>query len=170
MALQLRCSSCRKAFPWKASEGMPDACPLCKEPIGGNRDDDDIVMPFIRSAKTDRTDKVYRDMERGSEIRAELGAQAAGVPVSEMSALKMTDMKDNQREGDIAAKLTPMPAGQEGQFFQPNGSEYMAGNASGAVSLNGQTIGNVAPRAGATAVETIRGVMGKGPWSVATNR
>ena len=159
MALRLRCPHCRKAFAWEAGGGFPDKCQLCGEAVGGNRDDNDIVMPFIRSPKTDRIDKVYRDTERGSEIRAEVAAQQLGVPVSEMSALKVTDMNDNQREGDIAAKLVP-DAGA-GQYFQPNGAEYAAGTASGIVNVNGQVTTGVVPRAGMKAMNTIQGLMGK---------
>lgn len=166
MAFQLRCPKCRKAFPWKPTDAMPTDCPLCWESISEERADDDIVMPFIRSAKTDRTDKLYRDMEAGSEQRAVLGAQAAGCSVQDMAGLKMTDMKDNQREGDIAAVLTPSP--DEAKFFQPNGAEYMAGNASGAVNINGRITTGIEPRAGATAINTVRNVMGQGPWQVAT--
>lgn len=166
MALRLRCPSCRKAFPWQPSEGMPDDCPLCGAKVGTDRADDDIVMPFIRSARTDRTDKVYRDMEAGSETRARIAAEMTGAPVSEMSALKITDLNSNQREGDIAAVLRPTAA--EGQFFQPNGAQYMADNASGAVTVNGQVTTGIAPRAGATAVQSIRGAMGQGAWDVAT--
>lgn len=159
MALQLRCPKCRKAFRWTASAGFPDQCPLCNEDVGGNRADDDIVIPFIRSAKTDRTDQVYRDIERGSEVRAELGAQAAGCSVSDMAALKITDMRDNQREGDIAAKLVPTP--DEGKFFQPNGAEYAAGTANGTVTLNGQVTTGIQPRAGMKAMQSIQSIMGK---------
>lgn len=159
MALQLRCPKCRQAFKWIASDGFPDNCKICQEPIGGNRDDDDIVMPFVRSPKTDRTDKVYRDMERGSEVRAQLGAEAAGCSVSDMSALKMTNMKDNQREGDIAVVMTPTK--DDGKFFQPNGAEYGAGTASGAVTVNGQVTTGIQPRAGITAMNKIQGIMGR---------
>lgn len=170
MAFALRCYTCRKRFKWDLTEnGWPEACPLCGASVASERADDDIVMPFIRSAKTDRTDKVYRDIEAGSERRVELAAQAAGCAPEDMSSLKITNMADNQREGDIAAKLVT-PAGDEGKFFQPNGSSYMQGNASGAVidPHSGKITSGIAPRAGASAVETIRGAMGQGPWNVAT--
>lgn len=168
MAFQLRCPDCRKAFPWKPTAGMPEQCPLCDVRIGNDRADDDVVMPFIRSAKTTNNDKLYRDLEKGSETRAELAAQQLGVPVSDMLAMKMTDMNDSQREGDIAAKLVPDKG--EGQYFQPgsNGAEFMAGNASGAVTVNGVTQLGVVPRAGANAISGFKSATGQGPWNVAT--
>lgn len=158
MALRLRCPSCRQAFPWDGKM-FPDQCPLCFEAVGGNRADDDIVMPFVRSSSNiARTvDKLYRDTERGSEVRAELAAQATGAPVSEMSGLKMTNMRDNQREGDIAAPPVP----DIGQHFVGGGSEYGAGVASGAIAVNGQVTQGIEPRAGVRAMSTIQGIMGK---------
>jgi len=61
-----------------------------------------------------------------------------------MASLRITDMNDNMRAGDIAAKeadaamarlksTTPAPIG-----FQPNGAEFSAGIAQGAVALNGR--------------------------------
>jgi hypothetical protein len=152
-------------MPYDANKGYPLQCMSCGVSFGPARADDDIVMPFVRSPKTSRTDQVYRDAERGSEIRAKLAAEMTGATEAEMSGLKITDMKDNQREGDIAAKLTPTKT--EGQFFQPNGHEYAAGTASGNVVVDGKVTTGIAPRAGASAVERIRGVMGQGPWQVA---
>lgn len=163
MALQLRCPKCRQAFKWdNPKAGFPDHCLLCKEFIGVEQPDDGVVvipMPFIRSAKTGKTDKLYRDMEKGSEVRAQLAAEAAGCSVSDMSALKMTDMKDNQREGDIAAKLVPDK--QDGQYFQPNGAEHAAGTATGAITINGQVHTGIEPRAGVRAMTSIQGIMGR---------
>lgn len=167
MAIRLRCPKCRQAFPWESGKALPDNCQLCQEYIGADPDRDVTVItaPFIRSAKTDRTDKVYRDMEAGSETRARIAAEMTGAPVSEMSGLKITDLNSNQREGDIAS-LQPTP--DLGQHFKPNGAEFMAGNAAGSVVVNGQVTNGVVPRAGARAVEGIRGAMGQGSWNVAT--
>jgi hypothetical protein len=60
-------------------------------------------MPALRSAATKANDKVYRDIEVGSEVRAQAAADMVGVPVSDMSSLKITDLKSTVREGDIAA-------------------------------------------------------------------
>lgn len=100
------CPACKGKFPFNADEGMPSSCPLVGcDYVAPRRADDDVVMPFIRSAKTKATDTTYRQMETASEHRAEQAAEMIGVPVSEMSGLKMTNLNDARREGDIAAPL-----------------------------------------------------------------
>jgi hypothetical protein len=168
MAYVIKCNACSHRIPWKPTDKAPMECPKCWASFGEERDDSDVVMPFIRSPKTTQNDKLYRDMEKGSETRMQIAAEQTGAPIAEMSAMKMTDMKDNLREGDISAKL--VPDANDGKYFQPgsNGAEYMAGNAQGAVTVNGVTQMGVVPRAGASAVSSFRNVMGQGPWNVAT--
>jgi len=103
MALKLRCPHCRKTFAWKSGTDMPDDCPLCHKFVGNDRDDADIVMPAILGHRTKVADQVYRDMERGSEHRTHLAAELGGGSASDYSGLKITDMRDNLRQGDIAA-------------------------------------------------------------------
>jgi hypothetical protein len=103
MALSLRCPACRTKFPWESGAAYPDTCPSCHEFIGSGRDDTEVVMPSLRSAATRANDDVYRQMERSSEHRAEQAAQMAGVPVSEMSDLKITNLRDNHSNGDVMA-------------------------------------------------------------------
>jgi hypothetical protein len=47
---------------------------------------------------------VYRAMENGANARAEMAAEHMGVPTSEMSAMKITDMKDNAIAGEMSVK------------------------------------------------------------------
>jgi hypothetical protein len=58
-----------------------------------------ISKPIGKSA-----DQVYRQMEETSQHRAELVAEQFGESAHE-TGMKITDMKDNQRAGDIAAQL-----------------------------------------------------------------
>lgn len=99
----LRCTECGHKIRSKTLEG-PDVCPSCKTPI--ERDDpiDVPALPFIRSSgKTAATDKVYRDIEKGAEIRAQAAAEYLGVPTVEMSGLKVTNMRDNVKPGENSA-------------------------------------------------------------------
>ena len=162
--MKLRCPYCRKTFSWDAQLPWPDNCPFpdCKEDISiPDRGDNGVVMPFIRSAKTTTTDKVYRDMEAGSEVRVDRAAELTGATRDEMSSLKITDMQDNMREGDMAARAadeamkrlqssTPMPIG-----FQQNGAEFSTGIAQGAVALNGKITTGIEPNAGARAAQRV---------------
>ena len=103
MSFALRCPDCRKAFKWDVSKPTPRYCPLCNADMGQEPDDNVVSIPAFLSAKTRAADQVYRDHERASEVRAEKAAEAAGVPVSEMSALKITNMRDAKHQGDLAA-------------------------------------------------------------------
>jgi hypothetical protein len=103
MAFLLKCPDCRGKFRWDPTKGMPKNCALCGAYVGHDRDDEDIVVPFIRHASTTASDKVYRDMERGSDRRAEMAAETLGVPVSEMSGIRITDLNPTRHEGDVAA-------------------------------------------------------------------
>lgn len=141
MAVLLKCPVCEKKFKYDVSEGWPDFCVLCGADINNRRDDDDVVMPAFLSQKSKNNDKVARDIMDGSETRAHLAAGMAGVPVSEMSGLKITDLNDRrdtqfstpdvnnvvtQRMAEMQAR--GMPVG----FGAPQGAEYAAAAHTGA--------------------------------------
>lgn len=120
MGFSLKCPECRGKFPWQPKLRYPKICPLCEADIGCDRDDDDIVMPSIRTMRSVTADKVYRDIEKGSEVRAELAAQAVGCDPSEMSGLKITNMNDRNdceighvelpANNEVAAAMAKMPS------------------------------------------------------------
>lgn len=135
MAVILKCPHCETKFRCEFSDESrwPDYCPnkKCGIYMGVDVADDDIVMPSIRHATTVASDKVYRDIEAGSEVRAQMAAEQLGVPVSEMSDIKITDLSD-RRDTEIAAipvrnEVTRMmdaaPAGITG-FAGNNGVGY----------------------------------------------
>lgn len=94
MAVLLKCPACREKFKYDISEGWPDECPICKTDINNRRADDDVVIPAFLSQRSKNNDKVARDIMDGSETRAQLAAAQAGVPVSEMASLKITNLND----------------------------------------------------------------------------
>lgn len=102
MPVILRCPKCRDKFKYDVTAGWPDQCPLCLADINNRRADDDVVMPNILSFKTKANDGVARQIMDGSEHRAEMAAAMAGVPASEMSSLKVTDLND-RRDTEISA-------------------------------------------------------------------
>lgn len=104
MAFALRCPDCRKAFKWNPAKDYPDHCILCGADMATDKSEDDtvIVMPAFLSAKTKSVDQVGRDLMDSSIVRAEKAAEMAGVPVSEMSDMKITDLKSTQHEGSVA--------------------------------------------------------------------
>lgn len=165
MAFALRCPDCRKAFKWEPSAPEPRYCPLCKADLGEPADDNVISLPAFLSPKTKAADNVYRQAEAASIVRAEKAAEMAGCDVSEMSSLKITDMRSTKHAGDIAAvpvvndvtKQMDAINARGGNFgFGANGSEFAAGISTGAVTVNGVTTQGVVPRAGAKTLGAIQ--------------
>lgn len=102
MSVVLRCPACREKFKYDVVKGWPDFCPLCKEDINNYRADDDIVCPAFLSSKSKSIDGVARQIMDGSETRAQLAAGMAGVPVEDMSNLKITNLND-RKDSEVAA-------------------------------------------------------------------
>ena len=132
MAVLLKCPVCRQKFKYDVSEGWPDFCPMpnCKADINNRRADDEICMPAFLSQKSKNNDKVARDIMDGSETRAGLAAAMAGVPVSEMSGLKITDLND-RNDTQWATKDVVNPVSQYMESMQRAGLPvgFGAGNA-----------------------------------------
>ena len=165
MAFALRCPDCRKSFKWEVSKPDPRFCPLCDADLGEPPADNVIAIPAFLSAKTKAGDAIYRQAESASIVRAEKAAEMAGCDVSEMSSLKITDMRSTKHPGDVAAvpvvnevtKQMDAINARGGQFgFGTNGSEFAAGTATGAVTVNGVTTQGIVPRAGAKALGAIQ--------------
>lgn len=99
--IRIRCLLCREPFRWDTNDGWPSHCPVCNGYIGSDGNDE-VATPFISKAQNKGPDRVYRDMEAKSEFRAQQAAELMGASAAEVSHLKMTDMKDNLRAGDMA--------------------------------------------------------------------
>lgn len=109
MILTVQCPECGDKFSLKLNKGdpLPDYCSHCGAYVGP----DEHFVPTkmnIGSALGKSGDQVYRQMEDASAVRAE----AAGDP-----SLKITNMKDNLREGDVAA-IAPQPSKEYQQQVQ----------------------------------------------------
>lgn len=87
---KFKCPDCGEVF---RSSDKPDwdFCPKCKTSL---KTSDEICMPFISSAKAKSPDQVYRQMEQGAEFRAQAAASILGVPTSDVSDLKITNLRD----------------------------------------------------------------------------
>lgn len=123
------CPECDHEFSFlhmRSDEPPPDYCPNC----GGYMGDEPRPIPGapnIVTWKGKTVDRTYRQMEEASEIRAEL----TGDP-----SQKITNLKDNLREGEVAA-MAPQPS----QDYQ---------NATAQMGLEA-TFGNGAPGGASTA-------------------
>ncbi len=84
-------------------------------------------MPFVlKGGRTKSIDKVYRDMEKGSEIRAQAAAEMTGATAAEMSGLKITNLND-RRDCEIAAVMPNNPVSQA-MASNPNVYGFGSGN------------------------------------------
>ncbi len=136
-----KCPECGGKFPWEPTKGYPKACPLCGFDTSLPDDASAICLPAFLSAASKNNDKLYRDMEKGSEFRAHAAAEMAGVPVSEMSSLKITDLND-RNDTPVAARedtaaLARLGAKSSTDFFQNNGASFSGAVQGGAFANSG---------------------------------
>ena len=138
------CPSCTKTFDFlhhPNDEPPPSFCPLCGTDVSGKKKKSkakkvDRVnspglservkrMPSVRRTASRSADAVYRGMENATNARIQAAAETLGVDTGSLNAMKMTDMKDNLREGDMAQSTSAADA------TQLTGSAPMAGNTAG---------------------------------------
>lgn len=86
---------------------LPTHCPLCGADVS---QDAEPIPNFSRISRPQNQsyDNVYRAMESTSAARAKEAADIAGVPESEMSHLKVTNMGDSRYQGDTSF-IPPSP-------------------------------------------------------------
>lgn len=149
MAQVLVCNKCRYRIPF--SGDWPDACPNCDYDMA-LPDGDAVTMPAFNSWRSKVTDKVYRDMEAASIARAEHAASVAGVPVSDMSHLKITNLND-RRDAPVAAITSDATAAAQRLGMNP-GQFTSAGADYARTALAGQ------PRDGINAHQKIKRMLG----------
>lgn len=146
-------------IPWNPLDGMPEYCPnpKCKTRTAHDREDDAVVMPFIKSSATSANDSLYRRMEQASERRVELAAEKAGVPTSEMADLKITNLRETRHEGAVAAVPVNNPVSQ---FMQQNPSA--GGFGVDGVGYSGQVAAGPSPNRGARVQSMVRQMHAEG--------
>jgi hypothetical protein len=163
---QIRCPGCRKAFPWDPAIDLPERCPLkgCgyvskkREP---EVDEDGVLViaaPFLRSSTMKANDDCYRQLEDSSRVRAQMAAEMAGVPESEMSHLKVTNIRDT-RAGEVAAMPIVNDVTRQMDFLKQRGgnvgfgadaTQFGPNIMTGGIELNGRPLVNgLEPSAGA---------------------
>lgn len=146
MAVRYRCPDmdCRKTFPWDSADDPPNLCPHCGY-CYAERDDSVVYMPNILSDKTKSIEKVARGVMDGSEVRAQLAAEAAGCDVSDMAGLKVTNLNDG-RQSEFATKDVSNPVTQVMQQtpgltgFQQNGAAFAQATNQGPYARAGANI------------------------------
>lgn len=147
------CPGCGGKFPWNPILGLPKLCPLpgCDYRMASDRPDDDIVMPSIAKARQ-AIDGVYRAMEEGSIHRMQV-AKEMGVEGAE--TLKITNMRDNVRPGEISAM--PLPANPVSErMAQMERQGLPVGFGANGLGLSGAVAEGPLPNAGARLQQMIR--------------
>lgn len=119
-----QCPDCEGTFRFfhhPADEPPPSFCPLCGADVSGKKKKrrlkrgewgalPDKKPPGHRSVVSKSVDSVYRGMEAASEERIRQAAELLGEDPRNLSAMKMTNMKDNLREGDFSAMQSTTPS------------------------------------------------------------
>ncbi len=89
-------------YPDLVRDPPPRFCPTC----GCDSEADTFTaqpsMPHIEKSIRRAGDATYRQMEGQAEERMDMAAEMTGMDRSEFNDLKITDIKDNLREGDTA--------------------------------------------------------------------
>jgi hypothetical protein len=157
--IRLRCPSCKGEFDWfrhPSTEEPPRFCALCGFDSAGEAMDQAITMPHVRSGHAknvmDSADQTYRDIETGSAARAMI---AEGQTGENASGLKITDLNDNMKVGDIAAKDIPPNPVSEAIARLPNLAGF--GGGQGASEFARTTGSGFAPHAGRGAAGAVGG-------------
>jgi hypothetical protein len=167
MKWKFKCPECQEKFT--SAIARPKACPNCAY-IPDPDDDDRVCMPAIRTAVTKAADQVYRDMERGSEVRMQAAAELTGASPAELSSMKITNLND-RRDAEISAKEEVNDVTRHMDAMRARGLPTgfgagidMGAVQSGAVIVNGQMIGaGVAPNAGIRTSRTLQAAMNHEP-------
>ena len=152
--LTLRCPSCYGKFSVKL-DAQPRYCPLCGYDTAEDEAKKDARLAAMLETQTPphyqnaplvtAVDHTYNSTVAASEFNMHKAAELAGVDVSEMSGMKVTNMRDDARYGeDAAAKLDNpvtqmMAASPNNTGFQrdPQIESYRAGAMSGPAAGSG---------------------------------
>lgn len=163
MAVVLKCPSCEEKFRWDFAEQSkwPKACPACGVSMGEEVPDDVIMMPALRSAKMNVIDGSYRELESSSQARAEQAAEAAGCSVSEMSGLKITDIKTGVKPGESYVADVNNVVTQQMEVMKARGGQVGFAGAE-AAEFASQVKTGPYPNAGASVLSRVQRLNGRG--------
>lgn len=112
------CPDCQGQFDFlhhPNDEPPPSHCPLCGADVSGKEKKQKtrrlkraVTAPAIKTVVSKSADQVYRQLETASQTRQEQAAQMLGVDARTLGSMKMTNMKDNLRVGEMSN--IPAPA------------------------------------------------------------
>lgn len=131
--IKLACPSCGDTFRWPAKDDWPKHCPLCGYSTA-MPERTEIQAPLIANPKNKSHDQVYRQYEQATADNAQAAADMLGVSASDMADLKVTNMEDGIRQGDLSVKP---PVNPVSTFMQqhPQAVSQAAAQAQGYASM-----------------------------------
>ena len=99
-----QCPDCQGTFE-HLHDHYDDPPPLVCDLCGGDMRDTqpELAAPHLAKSIGKVADNVYRGMEQAAQNRAEMAAEALGENVSEMGAMKITNMRDDARAGETSS-------------------------------------------------------------------
>lgn len=104
------CPSCTGRFRWlhhPSDSPPPSNCPICGVSTEAPEQVFNPEAPSIKGRVAPAADQVYRAMEESSAARAQMMADLGGGSASDYAHTKITDLKDNTREGETHFKMPP---------------------------------------------------------------
>ena len=103
------CTDCGHSFRFvhhPVDEPPPSFCPACGVKFDGTPYEPPPA-PRIANPRHASMDQTYRALEDSSVARADMAYEAGGGDRADYNLMHVTDLKDNVREGEIAAKVEP---------------------------------------------------------------
>ena len=174
---KLRCPDCGAKWTSAVSDALPNFCPQCASDLRVPDPDFVPTRMNIGTSTGKAGDWSYNKLVADSEARAEAALPAieqqlreAGIPAEQAATmaakqaaeLKVTNMRDNMREGDVAAMDVPKPSSIYEQQVTALG-----GNPSGSF-MGGMGVAGSAPapinESGGKVIQAIQG----GVWKSKT--
>lgn len=146
-----KCPECQGIFEFlhhPSDEPPPDYCPLCKAYVGDDPMQRQPVLSInLGTEKNSVGDKLYRQMESASDANAQAAAEMVGADKADMSAIRITNLNDNTREGEHAAMTRAAQAERELSYTvagnkvaptlqNPNAAAWAAETRSGTAALS----------------------------------
>lgn len=153
--IKVKCPECQEKV---LVNDLSDKCPVC----GWSQEFDDAIvcLPSLRSAKTDRIDGSYRELEASSQARAEQAAEAAGCSVADMSELKVTNLKTGVKPGESYVPEVRNAVTEQMDIMKARGGQVGFTGAD-AVHLASQVKAGPYPNAGANMLSRIQRMNGR---------
>ena len=161
-----QCPDCDGVFDYfhpHSDEPPPAECELCGADMLDTQPE--LAAPHLAKSIGKVADSVYRGMENAAQGRAEMAAEALGENVSEMSAMKMTNLRDDARAGETSnvvannevSRLMTQTRGTTGLVDSRAGADYAKATRQGLYSGAGvQALQGVVKNHDATAAQVAR--------------